>query len=72
MQPMRQGDVTVLPLAQTVGVTVPQELRTKLPNLTLAKGEVTANKYPIGEGKAELLKKWHITSYGCFQRRQKP
>ena len=36
MQPMRQKDVTVLPLAQTVGVTVPQELRKKLPNLTLA------------------------------------
>lgn len=53
-EPMRQGDVTVLPLAQTVGVTVPQELRKKLPNLTLAKGEVTANQYSIGEQKAEL------------------
>jgi hypothetical protein len=54
MQLMRQGDVTVLPLAQTVGVTIPQELRKKLPNLTLAKGEVTANQYSIGEQKAEL------------------
>lgn len=53
----QQGDVTVLPLAQTVGVTVLQELRKKLIHLTLAKGGVTANKFPIGEQGAELYTK---------------
>jgi hypothetical protein len=36
MQSIRQGDVILLPVAQTSGVTVPQELRKKQPHLTLA------------------------------------
>lgn len=46
MQPLRQGDVILLPIQQTQGE--------KLPHLTLAEGEVTGHMHRISEGKAEL------------------
>ncbi|MDZ8025020.1 MAG: hypothetical protein RMY36_018310 [Nostoc sp. SerVER01] len=49
MQPIRQGDVILLPLQQVEGQ--------KLPHLTLAEGEVTGHKHRITEGKAELYEK---------------
>lgn len=49
MQPIRQGDVILLPTAQVEGK--------KLPHLTLAEGEVTGHKHRISDGKAELYEK---------------
>ena len=49
MQPIRQGDVILLSVAQTDGQ--------KLPHLTLAEGEVTGHKHRISEGQAELYEK---------------
>ncbi|WP_017721029.1 hypothetical protein [Kamptonema formosum] len=49
MQPIRQGDVILLPVEQTEGQ--------KLPHLTLAEGEVTGHKHRISEGAAELYEK---------------
>jgi hypothetical protein len=49
MQPIRQGDVILLPVSQTEGQ--------KLPHLTLAEGEVTGHKHRISEGAAELYEK---------------
>ena len=49
MQPIRQGDVILLPVKQAEGQ--------KLPHLTLAEGEVTGHKHRISEGTAELYKK---------------
>lgn len=46
MQPIRQGDVILLPTQQMQGE--------KLPHLTLAEGEVTGHKHRISDGKAEL------------------
>jgi hypothetical protein len=46
MQPLRQGDVILLPVQQSEGK--------KLPHLTLAEGEVTGHKHRISEGQAEL------------------
>ncbi|MCL1474820.1 hypothetical protein [Argonema antarcticum] len=46
MQPIRQGDVILLPVQQTGGK--------KLPHLTLAEGEVTGHSHRIGNGEAEL------------------
>lgn len=46
MQPLRQGDVILLPVQQTEGQ--------KLPHLTLAEGEVTGHKHQISDGHAEL------------------
>lgn len=46
MQPIRQGDVILLPVQQVEGQ--------KLPHLTLAEGEVTGHKHHISEGQAEL------------------
>jgi len=49
MQPMRQGDVILLPAKTTEGQ--------KLPHLTLAEGEVTGHKHRISDGQAELYEK---------------
>jgi hypothetical protein len=49
MQPIRQGDVILLPVQQTEGQ--------KLPHLTLAEGEVTGHKHRISDGQAELYEK---------------
>lgn len=46
MQPIRQGDVILLPVEQTAGQT--------LSHLTLAEGEVTGHKHRISDGQAEL------------------
>ncbi len=46
MQPIRQGDVILLPVEQVEGK--------KLHHLTLAEGEVTGHKHRIEEGQAEL------------------
>ena len=46
MQPMRQGDVILLP-TKTIECQ-------KLPHLTLAEGEVTGHKHRISDGQAEL------------------
>ncbi|MBD1879319.1 hypothetical protein [Coleofasciculus sp. FACHB-T130] len=55
MQPIRQGDVILLPLRQieaTKGRETPP-----LPHLTLAEGEVTGHKHRISDGQAELYEK---------------
>ncbi|MBW4496959.1 MAG: hypothetical protein KME26_28630 [Oscillatoria princeps RMCB-10] len=49
MQPIRQGDVILLPVGQTEGQ--------KLSHLTLAEGEVTGHKHRISKGTAELYEK---------------
>ncbi|MEH2271702.1 MAG: hypothetical protein V7K68_25305 [Nostoc sp.] len=49
MQPIRQGDVILLPVQQVEGQ--------KIPHLTLAEGEVTGHKHRITEGNAELSDK---------------
>lgn len=46
MQPIRQGDVILLPVQQVEGK--------KLHHLTLAEGEVTGHKHQIEEGQAVL------------------
>jgi hypothetical protein len=46
MQPIRQGDVILLPVQETQGQ--------KLSHLTLAEGEVTGHSHRISEGQAEL------------------
>lgn len=46
MQPIRQGDVILLPVEQTQGQT--------LSHLTLAEGEVTGHKHRISKGQAQL------------------
>jgi hypothetical protein len=57
MQPIRQGDVILLPVQQTVSAPAPQEQGQKLPHLTLAEGEVTGHSHRISEGQAELCEK---------------
>jgi hypothetical protein len=49
MQPIRQGDVILLPVQQIEGQ--------KLSHLTLAEGEVTGHLHRISEGEAELSEK---------------
>ncbi|WP_375509847.1 hypothetical protein [uncultured Nostoc sp.] len=49
MQPIRQGDVILLPVQQIEGQ--------KIPHLTLAEGEVTRHKHCITEVNAELYEK---------------
>jgi hypothetical protein len=49
MQPIRQGDVILMPVQQFEGQ--------KLPHLTLAEGEVTGHKHRIIDGQAELYEK---------------
>jgi hypothetical protein len=46
MQPLRQGDVILLPFKKIAGK--------KLSHLTLAEGEVTGHSHRISEGQAEL------------------
>ncbi len=53
MQPIRQGDVILLPVQHTIQQIEGQ----KLPHLTLAEGEVTGHKHRIIEGQAELYEK---------------
>jgi hypothetical protein len=47
MQPLRQGDVLLIPASETV-------TGAKLPYLTLAEGEVTGHRHRITQGEAEL------------------
>lgn len=47
MQPIRQGDVILLPVQRVEGQ--------KLSHLTLAEGEVTGHKHRISNGQAELF-----------------
>jgi hypothetical protein len=55
MQPIRQGDVILLPVQD---VEIAQDVaNSPLPHLTLAEGEVTGHKHRITEGKAELYEK---------------
>ncbi len=49
MQPLRQGDVILVPTDQLNG--------TKLSHLTLAEGEVTGHRHRISEGEAELYER---------------
>lgn len=49
MQPIRQGDVILLPVQQSEGK--------KQSHLTLAEGEVTGHKHRIAEGQAQLYEK---------------
>lgn len=49
MQPIRQGDVILLPVQQVEGE--------KLHHLTLAEGEVTGHKHRITQGQAALYEK---------------
>ena len=52
MQPVRQGDVILIPVQQTTESW--QEMGQKLPHLTLAEGEVTGHRHRISDGQAEL------------------
>ena len=49
MQPIRQGDVILLPVEQINGQ--------QLPHLTLAEGEVTGHSHRISDGVAKLYEK---------------
>ncbi|MGA9380625.1 MAG: hypothetical protein WBV73_17815 [Phormidium sp.] len=49
MQPIRQGDVILIPTPSIEG--------NQLPHLTLAEGEVTGHKHRISEGEAELYER---------------
>ena len=49
MQPIRQGDVILIPVAQINGQ--------QLPHLTLAEGEVTGHSHRISDGVAKLYEK---------------
>lgn len=49
MQPIRQGDVILLPVEQVEGKN--------LSHLTLAEGEVTGHRHRISQGQAELYEK---------------
>jgi hypothetical protein len=49
MQPIRQGDVILVPVPEIEGK--------KLSHLTLAEGEVTGHKHRISDGQAELFEK---------------
>ncbi|MGI0485994.1 hypothetical protein ACN4EK_11190 [Pantanalinema rosaneae CENA516] len=53
MQPMRQGDVILLPVAQ-LGI---ETGNAPLPHLTLAEGEVTGHRHQISAGNAELYER---------------
>ncbi|MFB2836359.1 hypothetical protein [Floridanema evergladense] len=49
MQPIRQGDVILIPTQSIEGE--------QLPHLALAEGEVTGHKHRISEGEAELYER---------------
>ncbi|MBD2086590.1 hypothetical protein NDI49_08905 [Trichocoleus sp. ST-U3] len=55
MQPIRQGDVILLPLGQIEAIQAGET--PPLPHLTLAEGEVTGHKHRISDGQAELYEK---------------
>jgi hypothetical protein len=57
MQPIRQGDVILLPVQQAVSAAALQELGQELPHLILAEGEVTGHKHRVSEGEAQLYEK---------------
>jgi len=57
MQPIRQGDVILLPVQQAVSAAAQEELGQKLPHLILAEGEVTGHKHRVSEGEAQLYEK---------------
>jgi hypothetical protein len=50
MQPLRQGDVILIPASETL-------TGAKLAHLTLAEGEVTGHRHRITQGEAELYKR---------------
>ena len=52
MQPIRQGDVILIPVDSAA--EVPTQVGEKLPHLTLAEGEVTGHSHRISQGEAEL------------------
>lgn len=52
MQPIRQGDVILIPVDSAA--EVPTQEDQKLPHLTLAEGEVTGHSHRISQGEAEL------------------
>ena len=52
MNPIRQGDVLLIPLESTV-----QNFGQKLSHLTLAEGEVTGHRHRISDGQAELFER---------------
>lgn len=52
MNPIRQGDVLLLPLAQPKN-----SFGTRLNHLTLAEGEVTGHRHRISDGQAELYER---------------
>lgn len=52
MNPIRQGDVLLLPLDQSQA-----RLGSRLSHLTLAEGEVTGHRHRISDGKAELYER---------------
>ncbi len=52
MQPIRQGDVILLPVEPGIATG-----NKRLSHLTLAEGEVTGHKHRISDGQAELYKK---------------
>lgn len=53
MQPIRQGDVILIPVDAVDETTFSQAGET-LPHLTLAEGELTGHKHQISDGEAEL------------------
>lgn len=54
MQPMRQGDVLLIPLSPTDD---PQQFGQPLAHIVLAEGEVTGHRHQISEGQACLYQK---------------
>lgn len=50
MQPLRQGDVILIPASETVNGD-------KLAHLTLAEGEVTGHRHRISQGNAQLYER---------------
>ncbi|MDJ0615441.1 MAG: hypothetical protein QNJ63_01635 [Calothrix sp. MO_192.B10] len=52
MQPIRQGDVILLPMEQGIATG-----NKPLSHLTLAEGEVTGHRHRISDGQAELYEK---------------
>ncbi len=52
MQPIRQGDVILIPVESPTDIA--SQDGEKLPHLTLAEGEVTGHRHRISDGEAEL------------------
>jgi hypothetical protein len=67
MQPIRQGDVILLPVQQAVSAAAQEELGQKLPHLILAEGEVTGHKHRVSEGEGSAVREgWHAVSASSF------